>query len=348
MPCGCVVCGLADHHLPPQREKHLKCDGQTPCSRCVSSSFHCFYVASRRGYKGPRRGTAQNPNKRQATSPPEAGADCPMLLGAGTSQSRMSASMASGVPATYPSTPYASTPFPPTPGSGNAIAGTQPYRAYCAANGIDASSLILANPNLPVSAQIPIQTLEEQCLDSFYKNFHASHPFVLPKQYLLQIAKEGTIEPLLAAIRWVGSLYIDIESSKASLLDEAYRLIYDPEHTKDGFVAQALMILIVGLDGNCQQDKARELLGEVERIALQIDLNTRPFATLNGRGMPVLEESWRRTWWDLFVIDGMVAGVHRVTNFLLFDVPADVALPCEEHQFLSGVSAQDALSTRIR
>src|SRR5690606_15843309 len=54
-----------------QRSKHLKCDGFHPCSRCVASGSECAYVASRRGYKGPTRGAAPNPNKRQATSPPD-------------------------------------------------------------------------------------------------------------------------------------------------------------------------------------------------------------------------------------------------------------------------------------
>ncbi|KAJ4190532.1 hypothetical protein NW759_016731 [Fusarium solani] len=96
------------------------------------------------------------------------------------------------------------------------------------------------------------------------------------------------------------------------------------------------MLLVIGLDGCCQQEKSRETLSDVEKMAMHIALHTRPFATLNGRGMLVLEESWRRTWWDLFVIDGMIAGVHPVTNFLLFDVASDVALPCEEYQYLSG------------
>lgn len=98
------------------------------------------------------------------------------------------------------------------------------------------------------------------------------------------------------------------------------------------------MLLIIGLDGSGQQEKAREMLADAERIALQISLNTRSFATMHGRGLSVLEESWRRTWWDLFVIDGMIAGTHRATNFLLFDIPADVGLPCEEHQYLGNVS----------
>jgi hypothetical protein len=31
--------------------------------------------------------------------------------------------------------------------------------------------------------------------------------------------------------------------------------------------------------------------------------------------------------------------VHRVTNFLLFDIPTDVGLPCDELQYRAGVSS---------
>lgn len=139
-------------------------------------------------------------------------------------------------------------------------------------------------------------------------------------------------------MRYVGSLYIDAGPARAMYLDEAVRLCYLPSTPKDGFLIQALLLLVVTLDGSCEQEKARGFLADCERIAIEIALNSRDFAVLHGQGNPILEESWRRTWWDLYVCDGMVAGVHRVTNFLLFDVAADVALPCEEHQYLTGVS----------
>lgn len=97
------------------------------------------------------------------------------------------------------------------------------------------------------------------------------------------------------------------------------------------------MIIVVSLDGNSEKEKAQQILGDVEAIALQIGLHTKAFASLNGHKDSVLEESWRRTWWDLFIIDAMIAGVHRSTDFFLFDIPTDVQLPCEEHQYLSGV-----------
>ncbi len=208
----------------------------------------------------------------------------------------------------------------------------QLYHSYFPPNPVGATNLGQIPPTLrPIS-------VADRCLDSFYYNFHASHPFVLPKPYLLSLSSESALEPLLAAVRWVGSLFIEVEPARQGLFDEAYRLIYEPQRARDGFLVQAMMLLIVALDGSCENDKARHLLGDVESIAIQIGLNNRAFATLNGRAMPVIEESWRRTWWDLFIIDGMIAGVHRLTNFFLYDVHADVALPCEEHQYMSGVS----------
>lgn len=197
--------------------------------------------------------------------------------------------------------------------------------------------------NGAVQAHVPISrvpSIADKCLDSYYYNFYAAHPFVLPKEFLLRHIRETgqKLEHLTAAMRYIGSLYLDAGPVGASFLDEALRLCYASNSPKDGFLVQALLLLIVGLDGSCQQDKARDLLADCERIAVEIALNTRQFATLHGRGSPVLEESWRRTWWDLYVCDGMVAGVHRVTNFLLFDMAADVALPCEEAEYLSGAS----------
>lgn len=138
-------------------------------------------------------------------------------------------------------------------------------------------------------------------------------------------------------MRWVGSFYIVRSSAKTGLFDEACCSMWSPLTARDAFLVQAMMLLVIGLDGEEQYSKAKEFLDEAKELALQIGLHTRSFAVLHGGGHPVLEESWRRTWWELFILDGMFAGVHRVTDFTLFDIPAEVALPCEEWQYLSGV-----------
>ncbi|KAL2017031.1 hypothetical protein VTK56DRAFT_2675 [Thermocarpiscus australiensis] len=330
VPAACLAC----------RGKHLKCDGTNPCSRCTSSNTECLYVPSRRGYKGPRRNTAQNPNKRHASSsppypdpsgPPDS---CPMMLGHGS------------VPIAPPSVPGFSPAIVLPEQSPVSFMGPSPmtnvplYRNSFASD-MTANALALttaATPAVP-PAQPPVPSLPERCFDAFYHFFHAGHPFVLPKEYFLRMLKEGTAPNLnivMAAMRYIGSLYVDAGPAKATYLDEAIRLCYQPGTTKDGYLIQALLLIIIGLDGSCEQARARELLADCERFAIEIDLNKREFATLHGHGNPVLEESWRRTWWDLYVCDGMIAGVHRITKFLLFDIEADVGLPCEEQQYLSG------------
>ncbi|KAI1075378.1 hypothetical protein F5B20DRAFT_386459 [Whalleya microplaca] len=299
VPAACLAC----------RGKHLKCDGQNPCSRCMSSNSECVYVASRRGYKGPRRNTALNPNKRHASdSPPSNGGDsCPMLLGAAVS-TPSAPNLGSFNPALV---------LPDTPGTPFAAAGLNSLQLYRNPylNGMT-GALVETGPRPP-------QTVPERCLDSFYYYFYAGHPAVLPKDHLLKMAKEANLEHLFAAMRWVGSLYIEVGPARATFFEEAMRLVYAQDVNKDGFLVQAMVILLIGLDGSCQQEKAREILSDVERIAIEIGLYTRGFATMHGAGNPRLEESWRRTWWDLFVVDGMVAGVHRQTNFLLYDIVAD-------------------------
>ncbi|KAI1267207.1 hypothetical protein F5Y18DRAFT_425051 [Xylariaceae sp. FL1019] len=235
VPSACLAC----------RSKHLKCDGSNPCSRCLSSNSECVYIASRRGYKGPRK------KRRASDSASEVGGEsCPMLLGAPTGTT-----VANNMPTFSPALNVRNTPLPVT-------AATDPntvqlYRAPYLTN--------LDGAVVPTNAP-PVQTsIADQCLDAFYFYFYPGHPVVLPKIHLLKLARERNIEVLLSAIRWVGS-----------------------------------------------------------------------DATTHGGGNPRLEESWRRTWWDLFVVDGMIAGVHRQTNFLLFDIVADVGLPCEEQEFLSG------------
>ncbi|GAB0135817.1 hypothetical protein EsDP_00004141 [Epichloe bromicola] len=335
VPAACLAC----------RSKHLKCDGQTPCARCVGTQSECVYVASRRGYKGPRRGASQNPNKRQATSPPDETSgvsDCPMLLGARTGSSTNMPSIVEGSfapPDVAPRTPL-HTPLH-TPSGAQFAPHQHPsnaelYKSYCAINEVDPASWVVNGVGNRVPSRSPALALEDKCLESFYYNFHASHPFVLPKPFLLQVSKEPSTQPLLSAIRWIGSIFLGIGvRERERLFNEALGLIYHQQRSKHGFLIQAMMLLIVGLDGNCQQEKARAILKDVEAMALELGLHTRDFATNHGRGIPVLEESWRRTWWDLYVIDGMIAGVHRATNFLLFDMAAGAALPCEEEQYLA-------------
>lgn len=279
-------------------------------------------MRSRRGYRGPRRASSKNPNKHLAVSPSEAGSSDQMSLA--------SSYFPASVGSTRGNSPEGSTP---SDRKTSASPGTQLYAlAPSSSNEIFSPEANTASS----SRRGALPSLAERCLDAFYQFFHGAHPFVVPRHFLHHVSPSGRTEPLMAAMRWVGSLYIDIGSTRQSLLEEACHRVYSSSSPRDVFLLQAMMVLLVGLDGTREHDKARETLLDAEKLAIDLAINTRPFALLHGQGIPVLEESLRRTWWELFIIDGMYASVHRLTDFALFDVPTDVALPCEEKEFLSG------------
>lgn len=326
-----------------QRGRHLKCDGVNPCSRCLSSGSDCVYVASRRGYKGPRRNTVQKPGKKHGVSP--ARTRTRSGESSVTSRPERSASLGSSLFLSpnmgddMLNSPLSTPLLDPALDASNSMESDMsffgPYDP--ADTSTDMFNLFTSPQHEHVVTHVPALTLPERCIDSFYNHFHAAHPFVFPKESLLMISHESSVMPVLAVMRWIGSLHIPACSERGRFFQEAHQLIYEPRRRKDGFLVQALLLLLIGLDGQGQQEQARQILSGLERISVDIGLNTRSYATTYGRGIPMMEESWRRTWWELFIVDGLIAGVHRSTNFLLFDVASDVALPCEEYEYLSGV-----------
>ena len=179
--------------------------------------------------------------------------------------------------------------------------------------------------------------LRERCIEAFYYHFYPAHPFLLPRANFMSLRKERPLECLEAAIRYVGSFYVE-QAPTIELGTEAERLAYHLDTPKDGFRIQALLILAIGLDGYTYQEKALQILIDAQNLALELGINKRDFASINGNRSSILEESWRRTWWELYVIDGMIAGVHQRSSFRLNEIHADVALPCEEKEYTSGVS----------
>ncbi|KAM3541311.1 hypothetical protein ARSEF1564_005742 [Beauveria bassiana] len=191
----------------------------------------------------------------------------------------------------------------------------------------------LRQPSAPWSlGASPLPALPQQGRGNI--DYTRRHPLVLPQKHLLPRVKEESLQPLLAVMHWVGSKYIASEMDQQLLLDYA-RLSVDEAQTKsaNGFTVQAMMVLLVALDGTGYPQQAVELLTRTKQMALSLGMNYSQFLTESKPRSGVLDESWRRTWWELYVLDGMFAGAHRATTFSLFDLLTDVGLPCEEDDY---------------
>jgi Fungal Zn(2)-Cys(6) binuclear cluster domain len=304
VPSACVQC----------RSKHLKCDGLNPCTRCSSNSFECIYVRSRRGFKGPRRNGANGaPTKVTAVSGP-VDRSCPMI-------NPGAARGASNVP--------------------SGLATPPDHRLQTLPRGVDlplfdiGQELVSFEPK-PLPSGLD---LRERCIEAFFYHFYPAHPFILPRDAFLKLRKEKPLDALEAAMRYVGSFYVP-QAPTVALGLEAERTVYNADCPRDGFRVQAMLILTIGLDGYTYQEKALQILIDAQDLALEFGMNKREYAFINGNGSDFLEESWRRTWWEMYIVDGMIAGVHQKSTFRMMEIPADVGLPCEERDYASGVSRE--------
>ena len=63
----------------------------------------------------------------------------------------------------------------------------------------------------------------------------------------------------------------------------------------------------------------------------------------HSEGCLVLIESWRQTWWGLYVSDASLAANFNAPSFKLWNYKPDVALPCEDVAYSTGVGVYFAL-----
>lgn len=201
----------------------------------------------------------------------------------------------------------------------------------------DNAALLIRPSEGGASQWTPAIDLKNRCLEAFFHFFTSAHPFLLPKPYLIQMLRVKPLSHLEAAMRYVGSFYVKAASTDYTA-QEVTQLLSRNDCVRDGFTVQALLLFAIGLDGNTEFDRAYEVLKQAQDLALDLGMNHRGYAVMHGEGLAVLEESWRRTWWELYVVDGMIAGVHERTSFRMNEMPFEVLLPCEEQEFVSGVS----------
>ncbi|GME36537.1 putative C6 zinc finger domain-containing protein [Neofusicoccum parvum] len=319
IPLACVAC----------RSKHLKCSGGEPCSRCAADGTECSYVKSRRGYKGPRKRTAGEQLGRPPPREP-----CADRQGSVTEQATTAGFSAS------PPEQQHSPAFPALEVLTGGDQASSPSQLNCFAfqapedMAVATQNQVAVAPKTTSGQQVSCNNLS-MVTSAFFTFFAAAHPFLLPRQYLLDLLRNKRLPHLELAIQYIGSCYLPQASTQ--MLDEALNhALFQQNQPRDGSMVQALLLYSIGLKSNDKSSTADEMLSQAIDIALAIGMNDREFSIRNGSGNRVLEESWRRTWWELYVVDGFFAGVSQRTNFRLRDVLTDVPLPCEEVEYESG------------
>jgi hypothetical protein len=81
------------------------------------------------------------------------------------------------------------------------------------------------------------------------------------------------------------------------------------------------------------------MLNEAVISALSVGMHRVQYASQHGQGDPMLEETWRRTWWMVYITDAHIAGSTHTFLSQTSHVEVTTDLPCEKQQYESGVSS---------
>ncbi|EAW06795.1 Zn(II)2Cys6 transcription factor [Aspergillus clavatus NRRL 1] len=307
------------------RHKHLKCDGTTPvCGRCAATGAECQYTPSRRGYKGPskkRRANPSSPEQLPLSEPSTSSFDpqSVALLDPPADWSLQNGSFQNAFPYFSPNGFPSSDSDSSHINTDRALTSQQPTRV---SNG---------GPLTPES--LTSVAGDGYLVDIYYTYFHPSHPILPPLRLLYRFHVPRYLEHV---IKFIGSHFTPAANS------EVYRpsvMLSAMEQDASVEKLQALLLLAIVLHSRNERAEAGECLVMAVDLAFELGIHRETFAVAMGGGDPVREESLRRTWWELFVIEGMLTalGVQRINRTSL--VPPEVPLPCEERIFQDGLAA---------
>lgn len=288
----------------PCRSRHIKCNAETPiCSRCAADSLACTYARSRRGHRRSRR------------------------LGETTAISNTHLQQATNNPTL------------PSPASSSGGNGT----TRGVARGFSSTSITL--PSSFSSENLPgADSIDQDLIGHYYTYFHGAHPCVLPLWALQQhnSTNPEVFTPILLVMQYIGSLFEPAVASEPLKKLAVNALPVSPSYPGPltPHQIQALMLFSIAIYWCDEIEEGLRLLDKAIGAALELRMQLAPFATEQGHDNPMLQESWRRTWWQLYVTDAHIAGSTHTFPTRVSGIEVTTLLPCEDECYESGVMPQ--------
>ncbi|KAL1983349.1 hypothetical protein VTN96DRAFT_10408 [Rasamsonia emersonii] len=164
----------------------------------------------------------------------------------------------------------------------------------------------------------------------YYQNFHHAHPILLPQQALSGPLRHYIPSYVLTVMRYIGAHYHRDPSVQAPLKETAWEVVSDAAAPRNGFQVQCMLLLAITAHAHGEDERAHQIVQSAVDLALDLGMHRASFAVENSLQNPLVEEMWRRTYWELYVVDGLLSALREQNSFSLYDVKSDLALPCDE------------------
>jgi len=188
-----------------------------------------------------------------------------------------------------------------------------------------------APPNSAVSPQTRNYD-EEYLANLYYIHFHPAHPILLPRSRY----NTDAYPPFLRlVIQLIGSQYAPNVPSDAfrDAVDTALMNVSERSIS----LVQALLLYAITLHARAERVKAVNILAKAVDLGIGVGMYRIDFASTHGMQDSLIEESLRRTWWELYVVDGFFAALHRQSNFRCNAVELGAFLPSDDEMYLQGI-----------
>ncbi|KAL6879309.1 Alb1 domain-containing protein [Trichoderma novae-zelandiae] len=345
----------------PCRTRHVRCDARKPrCNRCCEEDKECSYAKSRRGgldraalaarrNQAAATAAAKSSSSSRSNSNNNTNANSTGQLSPAGSNDGSGSSAVCGLdgdamtamrrhdPAALHALTSGLLPahHPPPPPAVDPSLYTPPDDAWSAPGAI-----------LPSADLQSVDTAGDAFIDAYYHCFHRYHPCAPPRRflerYLQDPIRHDELRPLACVMRFVGCIYLS--SQQPSLRPRCHELeelatsaiAQVPPTALNFFTVQCHAIFSACLYWRGNVAKSRRHMDTAIQLALDFGMHRREFAADHGDGDPVLEECWRRTWWQVYIIDAYYSAIKRRADFATFHVDATTDLPCEEDEYERG------------
>lgn len=168
-----------------------------------------------------------------------------------------------------------------------------------------------------------LHSRENHLIDVFYGYIHPAHPFIIPRKLYMQ---DPSILPgyLKRAMRFIASHVSHRHGEDVGTISD----IINTNMPADGFKVQTYLVLTIASYARCERGQGDMTLLQATNTAHQIGMQLEVFGSSDA---PIMQESWRRTWWELYTIASLIRVLTPTTTGL--DAAFHKVLPSEDSDY---------------
>jgi hypothetical protein len=172
--------------------------------------------------------------------------------------------------------------------------------------------------------------MADPLIQLYYQNFHHAHPILLPLKALTGPLGQHIPPYVFTVMRYIGAHYHRDLSVQKSFKEAAWEVLSETGEPRNSFQVQSMLLLAITAHAHGESERSHRVMESAVGLALDLGMHRASFAIENSMQSPVVEEMWRRTYWELYVVDALIGSLREQNTFSLYHVQSDLTLPCDE------------------